>query len=68
MLARVTSVSAVMVALRPSWSSSAISPKESPGPSLRVLPVTVFTDTVPSVMIMKPTPPSPRTTISCPAG
>src|SRR5262249_20398580 len=68
MVASVTSVSAVAVALRPSWSRRAISPKESPGPNLRACPVTVLTVTVPSVMIMKPTPPSPRTTISCPAG
>src|SRR5439155_18148167 len=67
-VASVTSVSALTVALRPSWSSSAISPNESPGPSFRLRPLAVLTVTVPSVMIMKPTPPSPRTTISCPAG
>ena len=67
-VASVTSVSAVIVALRPSWSSRAISPKESPGPSFRVCPWTVFTLTVPSMITMNPTPPSPRTTISWPAG
>ncbi len=53
---------------RASLSSSAISPKESPGPSFTLRPLTVATVTVPSVMTMNPTPPSPRTMISCPAG
>jgi hypothetical protein len=48
----------------PSWSSSAISPKESPGPSLRDLPCAVATVTEPSRMIMKPTLFSPFTVIS----
>src|SRR5258705_2948354 len=68
MVARDTSVSAFMLALRPSWSSRDISPNESPGPSFRDLPWTVVTVTVPSRMTMNPTPFSPLSTISCPAG
>src|SRR5690348_7617477 len=68
MAAETMSVRAVMSALRPCWSSNAISPKWSPGPRMRWRPSTVLTSAWPSRITMKPTPSLPRSTGLLPFG
>src|SRR4051794_21661473 len=63
-----SSVSAVTLAERWLPSSSAISPKYSPGPSARTTRSPTLTIALPSTMMKKPTPPRPSTTTCLPAG